>query len=110
MTPDETAMVLAWLRRRGAVTDEQAMTGGLFGNGTLIEPERRLLQRALRNGEPISREIRDAMADWLEADPTGLVHRSWLNQPDAISSLMKAKGLTFPEAVELRPPRDTRIS
>ena len=38
------------------------------------------------------------------ADPTELVHRSWLkpatNHGDAISSLMKAEGLTFPEAVE----------
>ena len=58
MTHEEEKRVLKWLRLR-----EKDRAGGLgllsFGKA------RKILQRALRDDEDISREIRDAMADWL---------------------------------------------
>ena len=61
MTKEEEKAVLVWLRQRGE---------GLYDGP---RRPRTILQRALRSGKPISRDIRDAMADWIEADPTGLV-------------------------------------
>jgi hypothetical protein len=60
MTHDEENRVLNWLRRRPRNPHD-----GL--------PERRCLQRALGLGEPLSRDIRNAMADWLEEDPDSLL-------------------------------------
>jgi hypothetical protein len=70
MTHEEETMVLDWLRRRGACSFKQAMKGGLFGVD--LDKERRILQRALRNDEYIIRDIRDAMAAWIE-EPASLL-------------------------------------
>jgi hypothetical protein len=60
MTHEEEKLVLKWLRSRGRM-DEAPRDG------------RSTIQRALRGGEDISREIRNAMADWLEDDPDSLL-------------------------------------
>jgi len=60
MTKEEERTVLRWLRGRENPYDQNCKL------------ERRILQRALLNFEPISREIRDAMADWIETSPATL--------------------------------------
>jgi hypothetical protein len=59
MTNEEEKLVLRWLRLR-----PKHPRHGLR--------ERRMLQTAILNDE-LSREIRNAMADWLEDDPASLL-------------------------------------
>jgi hypothetical protein len=59
MTPEEEKLVLRWLRLR-----PKHPRHGLR--------ERRMLQTAILN-DYLSRDIRDAMADWLEDDPASLL-------------------------------------
>ena len=63
MTVDEEDWVLRWLRSRGKEPAYEKPH----------RSARRILQRALRGGEPISREIRETLADWLLASPASML-------------------------------------
>lgn len=54
MTPDEERMVLEWLH------------SSWQRDGANRKLERAILDRALRKDEPISPEVRDALADWFQ--------------------------------------------
>jgi hypothetical protein len=84
MTHEEEKRVLKWLRLR-----PENPRHGLR--------ERRVLQRALRGGEDIRREIRDALADWLLASPASMLTEE---RDSFVNRLADAK-VTFRNDVEL---------
>ena len=66
MTPEQEVVVLYWLRSQGTKPTHNA---------------RKILQDALRDGDDISQDIRDAMADWIQDNPGSLFHAYGASRP-----------------------------